>query len=168
MKTGQVIITNGPLILPLVNGEYPGHVFKVAAGETIELTTKVTLHTRAKVDYLQFITNGKSVAEIRLDQWAKENGELPKIEFAESGWMVIRAVCRSDQEYRYASTAPYYVQVDDEPRISRKAAQFFLDWTVELAKRIKKNPGSHPDVDLASLRNARDFWNSKVAAANAD
>ena len=40
------------------------------------------------------------------------------------------------QTYRYAMTAPYYVEFDYQPRISKQAAQFFLDWVYQRARQI--------------------------------
>ena len=173
LKSGAVIITNGPLLLPKVNRQLPGHTFETTESAPLELESTLTLHTREKVDYLQFIKNGSSVAEIRLDKWAKEGKtQLPKITFRESGWLQIRTVTRTDGAYKYAATAPWFVNVDETPRISRKAAKYFLDWVYDLARRIKKentkSPGYHPPEVIRDLRKARDFWKARVESANAE
>ena len=51
--------------------------------------------------------------------------------FDASGWLLVCAVTTNPQTYRFASTGPYYVEVGGQPRISRKSAQFFLDWVNE-------------------------------------
>ncbi len=68
---GSVVVSNGPLLVPSVNGQRPGYVFHGQDGEVIKLQTSLTLHTRTKIDYLQFIKNGHSVAEIRLDKFCE-------------------------------------------------------------------------------------------------
>ncbi len=169
LRAGRVVVTNGPLISdPRVNGELPGHVFHAAAGQTVALHPALNLATRDPVDYLEVIKNGQVEHEVRLDEWAREGGELPEVVFEESGWMLIRAVTAHPRTYRFASTGPYYVQIGSERRISRQAAQFFLDWVHERAGRVDL---ADPDQRAAVLRYhraARDFWQRVLAAANAD
>ncbi len=165
---GLVVITNGPLMAPRVNGEFPGHRFRAAAGESIELTTALSLHTREKIDYLQFVKNGQSVGEIRLDEWAKKkNQTLPTVSFDESGWMIVRAVTNHPDEYRYAATGPYYVEIGSDEdganvRISRSACQFFLDWVTQRSKMVR-------DDRLANQLQSRaiEFWSERRDSANA-
>ena len=39
--------------------------------------------------------------------------------------------------YRFATTAPYYVEIGDQPRISKTSAQFFLDWVDERGRQAE-------------------------------
>lgn len=167
VRAGRVMFTNGPLIIPAVNGKAPGHVFRADAGETVSLTPRLTLHAREKVNYLEFIKDGKSVEEIRLDDWVKAKGKLPPMEFSESGWFIIRAVTNVGETYRYASTAPYYIEIGEQPRISRESAQYFLDWVHDRAKHLKTTNDPHREALLPHLRTARDFWQERVDNANA-
>lgn len=167
LRKGRVMITNGPLIIPRINGELPGHVFRAAEEETVSLDVKLTLHTREKVDYLEFIKDGVSVREVRLDDWAKANGKLDPLEFDESGWLIVRAVTNHGDTYRYASTAPYYIEIGNKPRISRESAQFFLDWLIERAKILKSTNDAQRDLILPHLRAARKFWQQRLDTANA-
>ena len=43
LRAGRVVVTNGPLLRPRVNGELPGHVFRSQSGEVIELTVQLNL-----------------------------------------------------------------------------------------------------------------------------
>ena len=40
LRAGRVVVTNGPLLRPRVNGELPGHVFQGKLGEVIELSVQ--------------------------------------------------------------------------------------------------------------------------------
>ena len=137
LRDGRVVVTNGPLIRPNVEGEAPGHVFRAAAGQTIELEVGLTLSTRDKISYLEIIKNGRMAHQVRLDDWAQMGGKLPPVTFDESGWLMIRAATDVPDTYRYAATGPYYVEIGERPRISRASAQFFLDWVNERAGNIK-------------------------------
>jgi hypothetical protein len=149
-------------------GALPGHIFKADAGQDVELTIALNLSTRDKIDYLEVIQDGRTVHEVRLDQFAKANGKLPPVKFIRSGWMLVRAVTNNPVTYRFASSGPYYVEIGYERRISKKAAQFFLDWVDERARRIKLENADELSQVLAPHQRARDFWQTKVAQANAD
>jgi hypothetical protein len=167
LRAGQVVVTNGPLLRPLVNGELPGHVFR-GQGGVVELDVALKLSLRDKVDYLEIVKNGRVIHQVRLKDYAKAGGHLPKVVFQSSGWMLVRAIAKNPDTFRFASTGPYYVEIDDKPRISRQSAQFFLDWVHERARRIKLDDAEQKKEVIAPHRMARDFWQAKVDAANAD
>jgi hypothetical protein len=168
LRAGRVMVTNGPLLRPMVNGHPPGHVFTAAAGEILELSIQLNLSLREPIEYLEIVRNGRVVHEVRLDEYAEARGKLPPVHFEESGWMLVRAVTNHPKTYRFASSGPYYVEIDQKPRISRQSAQFFADWI-----RLREASLEHDvPVELAQLRKlyagARRFWETKVAEANAD
>ena len=168
LRAGRVVVTNGPMLRPLVNGERPGHVFTAYEGETVELDIGLQLAMREKVDYLEIVKDGEVVHEVRLDEWAKKNGELPPIKFDRSGWLIVRAVTNSPKTYRFAATGPYYVDIAGRPRISRKSAQFFVDWVAERTQRVKLEDETQRTAVLKYHRAARDFWEAILEKANAD
>jgi hypothetical protein len=168
LRAGRVVVTNGPVMQPTVDGHLPGHVFQAGQGETLELSIALNLSTREKIEYMEVIKDGRSVHEVRLDKWAEANGKLPPVRFTESGWMLVRAVTANEKTYRYATSGPFYVEIGYQPRISKKAAQFFADWTLERAKQIKLEPGEQRDAVMQYHRAARDFWESKLEKANAE
>ncbi len=167
LKAGRVVVTNGPLIRPNVEGEMPGHVFHAETGQQVELEVGLTLSTRDKVSYLQIIKDGELHQQVRLDDWAKAGGKLPLLTFHQSGWFLIRAVTDVSETYRFASTAPYYVELGYQRRISKSSAQFFLDWVNERAKNLKLEDEAKRDAVLKYHRIAQDFWQKMVAKSNA-
>jgi hypothetical protein len=168
LKAGRVVVTNGPVMQPRVNGHVPGHVFEAGQGDSLELSISLNLSTREKIEYLEVVQNGKVVHEVRLDKWAEANGMLPAVKFSESGWLLVRAVTDNGKTYRYATSGPFYVQIGYEPRISKKAAQFFYDWTFERAKQLKLEDPAEREEVLDYHRAARDFWKAKLDKANAE
>jgi hypothetical protein len=168
LRQGRSLVTNGPMMRAFVNGQVPGHVFRGYPGETVELETTLKLSTRESIAYLQIVKNGQTAAEVRLDELVKKQGELPKLKFTESGWMMIRAVCDNPKALRYATTAPYYVEFDGKPRISRRSCEFFVDWTMQRVADLEKNlkPSEHERV-LRYHRAAQKYWNQKLSEANA-
>jgi hypothetical protein len=167
-REGKVVITNGPMVRPTVEGHPPGHVFKAAAGEKVDLEIALTLSTRDKISYLEIVQDGRAVHQVRLDQWQNANGKLPHVVFEQSGWFLVRAVADTGKTSRFAMTAPYYVEIDETPRVSRASAQFFLDWIDEREKQLKIDDQSLREATLAEIKAARQFWKAIDAKATAD
>ncbi|MBW3595962.1 MAG: CehA/McbA family metallohydrolase [Planctomycetes bacterium] len=166
LRAGRVIVTNGPLLRPLVNGRLPGHVFHASAGQTVELETAVSLSTRDKIEYLEIIQNGNVAESVRLDDYVQAGGKLPTVKFTESGWMLIRAVANHEKTYRFALTGPYYVEFDSQPRISKESAQFFLDWANERAGQIRLDDPEKQRQVMQFHNAAVRFWQERVESAN--
>ncbi|MFH1267001.1 MAG: hypothetical protein ABIK89_14840, partial [Planctomycetota bacterium] len=69
---------------------------------------------------------------------------------------------------RFAMTGPYYVEIGYQPRISKRSAQFLLDWVCQRARQIKlADPAQQREV-LECHRRARDVWQERVDQANAE
>lgn len=168
LRAGRVVVTNGPLIRPHVNGKLPGHVFQAQAGQEVTLDIALKLSTREKIEYLEIIKNGQVHREVRLDEYARSGGRLPKVTFDESGWMLIRAVTNQEKTYRFASTGPYYVEIGNQPRISKRSAQFFVDWVYERARQIKLDDAEKQEEVMAYHRKARDFWEDLARRATTE
>jgi hypothetical protein len=171
LRAGRTVVTNGPLIRPSVEGHPPGHIFHADAGETLELEIGLSLSTRDKISYLEVIQNGRTAHSSRLDQWKQNQGKLPPLKFTESGWFLIRAVADEPTTYRFAMTAPYYVQIGDQPRISRTSAQFFVDWCAERSnvpvRQAYLSAETEPGQSIAQWRRAEEYWTTVLKNANA-
>ncbi|HWC89177.1 MAG TPA: CehA/McbA family metallohydrolase, partial [Pirellulales bacterium] len=168
LRAGQVVVTNGPLLRPSVQGELPGHVFQAGAGDELELEIGLTLSTRETVHYLEIIKDGKVAQSIRLADYVQQGGRLPKLKFKESGWFLIRAVTDTPGTYRFASSGPYYVQVGYTPRVSRASVQFFLDWLNERAATLKIEDPAQLAAVTKQYGEARDYWEKLLAKANSE
>jgi hypothetical protein len=167
LHNGRVVVTNGPLLRPQLNGQLPGQVFRGRPGETLSLEVTLQLSTQDKVRYLEIIQNGRPVHQVRLEDWVKQSGQLPPVVFDRSGWVLVRAVAEHPRGYRAALSGPYYVEFD-EPRISRKAAEFFLDWVYQGAQRIRLDDPEQQRAVLLEHRQARDFWRERVDRSTVD
>jgi hypothetical protein len=168
VRAGRVVLTNGPLIRPNVEGEAPGHVFRADAGQEIELEIGLTLSTRDPISYVEVIKDGRLAYSARLAEWSKSGGRIPPLRFTESGWLLIRAVCDVPDTYRYAMTAPYYVQIGDRFRVSKTSAQFFLDWATERMANLKLDNPHEREAVLKYHRQAVKYWQDMVSRANAE
>ena len=168
LRAGRCFVTNGPLILPMVREEYPGEVFTASGGEVLKFTPQLQLFTRDKISYLEVVKNGEVAGTIRLKDWAQSGGRLPEVTFERSGWFLLRAVTDNDKTFRFVSTAPYYVKIGAEDRISRRSVQFFLDWIDERTKNLKIDNADQKAEVLAQWEQARQFWQQRMERANAE
>lgn len=167
-RAGRVVVTNGPLLRPSVSGKLPGHVFRAGDGEEVSLEIDLRI-TTGEPGYLEIIKNGDVEHSVRLDEWAAKEGRLPPVVFDQSGWLVIRVVSENDRTFRFASTGPYYVEIGErDRRISRRAAQFFLDWVEERIQRLDLTDPEHQAEVRAEHEQARAFWADLVQRANAE
>ena len=164
LEAGRVTVTNGPLLRPTVEGRLPGYTFQADEGEPVELEIGLTLSTRDPISYLEIIKNGEVEKTIPFADYAS-TGQLPKIRFEKSGWFLLRAVNDMEQTYRFAMTAPYYVQVGYDRRISRSSVQFFIDWIDE---RLKQLGADAQAEQLDAYRRAKVFWEDLAKKANAE
>ncbi len=165
LRRGRVVVTNGPMLRPKINGALPGEVFRATSGDTLSLEPTLKLALREHIDYLQYVKDGKVIRSIRLSQ---VKGSLPSVEFKQSGWFLIRAVAEHPKTFRFASSGPYYVEFDGKRRVSKRSAQFFLDWLTERARQLPREPAEQFQETIEEFRAARDYWKSLVAQANAE
>ena len=127
LRAGRSFVSNGPLLRCRVNGELPGHVFTAAEGKTTSFEISASLSTRDPISSLEIIKNGKVERSVPFAEWQK-TGSLGKLNFDESGWFLVRAITDNPKTFRFASTAPYYVEIGKtKRRISLASAKFFLD-----------------------------------------
>lgn len=168
LKAGRVVVTNGPLMRPLVNGKLPGHVFEAEAGEKVTLQATLSLSVQDKVEYLEIVRDGLVIENVPLDEYAKRGGRLPEVEFTESGWMLIRAVTNNPKTYRLASSGPFYVEIGGARRISKASTQFFIDWLIERQQLVQLDDPQKRDDVLRYYRGAQKYWEAVFAASNAD
>jgi hypothetical protein len=160
LRSGRVMVTNGPLLRPEVFHERPGHVFESPAGQPLELEMGLHLATKEKIAYLEIVQNGRVAHEVRLDEFAK-TGRLPPIRFETSGWCLARVVTEAADAYRFAMTGPFFVELGGQKRISRRSAEFFVKWAEE---RLAQAEPSEKQMH----REAVEYWQAIAGRSNAE
>lgn len=168
LRAGRVFVTNGPLLRPRVNGQLPGHVFAEPAGKAIDLEIQADLTTRDTIRTIEIIKNGRVERAVPFEEWAR-SGTLGKVRFEESGWLLVRTIVDNPKTFRFASTAPYYVEIgDSKRRISKASARFFLDWVEQRLQQIRLEDPAQREEVLAYHRSARQFWQERLTQANSE
>ncbi|MGC6445475.1 MAG: hypothetical protein ACON5J_03555 [Rubripirellula sp.] len=162
---GKSVVTNGPLLRPKLAGHIPGHVFQGASGEKLILQPELNLSVRDPVDYLEVIHNGDVHYSARLDEFAKAGGVIPAIEAVESGWVTLRVVTLHENHFRAAMSSPWYIEFDNQPRITRESIEFFQKWQTEHESRLKKLSVEEIERHKAFVIAARSFWEARKEMA---
>lgn len=146
LAQGRSFVTNGPLLFVRVNQQLPGHTFRMSAGESLQLELDVHVYSSEKLSGVELVHNAKVVGQGRPD----DSGQVrfDPTQLSEAGWFLIRARTVEPRTYQFASTAPFYVEVaGGEPRISRRAAEFFERWVSERVAQIRKGGEGQPRLD---------------------
>jgi hypothetical protein len=166
LRAGQSFVTNGPLLRVAADGKWPGHVF--ASAEPLEIELRGSLEGRDRVPALEVIRDGKPERTAGADEFAR-TGSLGRLRFERSGWFLVRAIADERKTFRFASTAPWYVEVGGaKSRISRSSVRFFLDWVDERIARVKESDPRKREEILEHHRRARAFWEELLKKADAE
>lgn len=167
LSRGNSFVTNGPLLIARADGHLPGHQFLLEDHQNKKVTVQVELTSLDPISELEVIRNGVVVNTITCNDERHQEHQV-ELELSGAGWFLIRGIANIDHTFRFASTAPWYVATEsDQSRISRRSAQFFLDWTRQRIARVKANV-TEPDrliQVIAPHRQAEQFWLQRVAAA---
>jgi hypothetical protein len=170
LKAGRSFVTNGPLLLCRAEGQLPGHVFSVDnKQDVINISLELSVTSNDVLREFEIIQNGKVVQRVPIA--GKSAERKTKISFSQSGWFLVRTIANEPRTFRFASTAPFYVELGEEnSRISRASAEFFLQWLAERRNNVEQ---SVSDLDqrqsvLVHHDNAEKFWRHLLAKANAD
>lgn len=167
---GRCFVTNGPLLRVTADGNLPGAVMKLAGEKPRDITLSIQLTSNDRVSAVEVIHNGKVVKMIACaDQTDQQLTATVQID--QPGWLLVRAIANVKNTFRFASTAPWYIEAESgQSQISRTSAQFFLDWVNERIERITTNVADAKERESVLFWHvqAREFWTKRVSAANAD
>jgi hypothetical protein len=135
----------------------------------MRITLSVALTSNDHVPALEVIHNGKVIKTIDCSPEIDQQKTVELV-FEEPDWFLVRGIVDVDHTFRFASTAPWYLERPGEPnRVSRAAATFFLDWEKQRIGRVKNN--AENEDDLAAVldwhEQALRFWSQRVREVNA-
>ena len=175
VKAGRTFVTNGPLLRVQADGQWPGHVFSAKNGNRVSVRLSVRLTSNDPVRAVEVVKNGEVVRTIPV-KWNAETGEAVvsgadagTVDFDASGWFLLRTIVENPVTFRFASTAPFYVEIGARRRISRQSVTFFRDWVDERIARIKKSvtDARQRAEILRDHEAARTYWEKRLSEANA-
>lgn len=161
LRAGRSFVTNGPLLLVRANGALPGHVFRAAPGQQLDIALTATIAAQDPISTIEVVRDGRVTRAVPFAEWQK-TGSLGTLHFSDSGWFLVRAIADLTHTFRFASTAPFYVEVGARRRVRRASAQFFLDWVEERARQIQIADPTRRTAVLQHHNHARAFWSNLV------
>jgi hypothetical protein len=167
-RQGRSFVSNGPLLRGRAAGKLPGHVFSAPAGEEVNVELTVQFTSQDAVRAIEIVKDGRVERTVPLED-ATRSGGLGRVSFKKSGWFAVRAMVDHPKTFRFAHTAPYYVEIGkDKHRVSKTSAQFFQDWTSERLQQLSRIGNANQRQELLEqVEHAKKFWEQRVAEANA-
>jgi hypothetical protein len=170
LSRGRCFVTNGPLLLVTADSELPGGRIQLQPGERRRVRLDIQLTSQDPIRELALIKNGTTVHTI---QCSDELTHRHTFEVTVEGpsWFLVRAIADVENTFRFAATAPWYVEIPgSQHHISRTSAQFFLDWVDERIQRVKANVEDESKLAqvLTWHEAARTFWTERLKMANAE
>jgi len=167
LQAGRCFVTNGPLLQVKANDNWPGHVLTAPAGKTVAVNLKMDITSRDGISSIDVISNGRVVRTLSPAELENNEGQL-QLEFPESGWFLVRVLTDVKHTYRFAMTAPFYVEIGEQKnRISKTSAKLFLDWVSSAKENAKQSPPEKQAAIAHYHRRAIRFWQKRLAEANA-
>lgn len=167
---GRSFVTNGPLLVCRANGKLPGHVFRAENPVEATLRLEIDLTSLDGIPAVEVIRNGEVVERLKTGIGPQQSLSTT-LSLTGSGWFLVRAVTDRSETFRFASTAPFYVEVaGTPPRISRRSAEFFLSWAQEREERVRRaltDPNEARQV-LEHHDAAIRYWRDVAGRANAE
>ncbi|HWP04425.1 MAG TPA: hypothetical protein VNN72_01725 [Polyangiaceae bacterium] len=170
LAQGRSFVTNGPLLLVEANKQPPGSILRAENAPTLSVELGVELTSVDPIAAVELVRDGAVTGKGSYDP-STQRVTFPPLVFEKSGWFLLRALTSRTDTFRFASTAPFYVEVGAVPRrISRAAVKFFRAWTEE---RIAAIEGSPLDPEKAKIlvsfqREGANVWDRLLTEANAD
>lgn len=168
VRAGRSFVTNGPLLVVRADGRYPGSEFRVPPRGRIRIRLTATLRGEDTIKHLEVVRDGKVVGTVAPGPPGQQFA-VGALEFTEAGWFLVRAIAEEERTFRFASSAPFWVESAREPqRISRSAVRFLAEWLEERAARVQLESPTQRAETLAELDAARVFYEKRLAEANVD
>jgi len=168
LKAGRSFVTNGPLLLVRAGDKLPGEIFESRAPQKIRLD--VQLITRDRVPQIEIIQDGE-IAQILKCSSDREQQLTAEVPVSRSGWFLVRAIAENPNTFRFASTAPFYVEIGAaKTSVSRKSCEFFQKWAEErlaALREILTREEERREV-LPHHEAAIEFWVQRGRRANRD
>jgi hypothetical protein len=140
------------------NGLHAGSTLQ--SNQPFDVTIEGQIDARDPIAAIEIVQNGR-IEQVR---------SLPAtVRIEESGWFLIRVRSDVPNTFRFASTAPWYVEVGGKkPAGIRSACEFFRQWTEERIDQLRQKLASEQERRevLPVFEAASQFWADQAAKAD--
>jgi hypothetical protein len=162
LKKGRSFVTTGPVLLTTVDGRDPGSVFQQREGAVRRFRVQGRAVCAKPLEVIEIIQNGDVVATISPSNaptflGAHQSTIDVQVEVSETSWLAARCVEKtSEGRRRFAHTAPWHIQVGDEPIRPLRVEVDYLMHRVQ--REIDRNRGLLPAEALAEYEEALSIY----------
>jgi hypothetical protein len=131
LAAGRSFVTTGPMLFATVNDRQAGEVFRQPARPQLYRVAG-TLVSQAPMAFIEVLQDGVAVRTLMPQNRSTPEGAhtstfSTEVSFDQSGWLAVR--CweeRPNGRFRWAHTAPWHIEVADQPVRPRREEQAFL------------------------------------------
>jgi hypothetical protein len=171
LASGRSFVTNGPLLLVTANGRLPGEVLRPDAAGPVPITLDVRVLGDDPLEAIEVVRDGLVVERIA-GKDVRERVRPRSLSFAASGWFLVRAIAAVPATFRFASTAPFYVEIgSSRSTIHRDDVEFFMRWIDDRIAALEQDNQGHlrdpqkKEQVLAPHRQAQRFFKERLREA---
>jgi len=131
LRAGHSFVTTGPMLLATADQRLPGEVFRKDGGP-VKLAVAGSVISEQPLAFIEVIRNGLPVLTFmptnqRTADGACVSSFAGEVAFDGSGWMVVRCwEDRPGKRFRFAHTAPWYVEIAARPLRPRSEQRAYL------------------------------------------
>jgi len=168
LDRGESFVTTGPMLLIQVNGMNPGKVFRAGAGKQLCRIRGEAL-SEWPLDRIEIVVNGALTRTIKPAKKTREAGGYTsaideELTIERSSWFAVRCYeTRPQARIRFAHTAPFYVEIPNQPLRPPQVEIDFLIRRVE--EQIDRNQSVLPPAALDEYREALRIYRAVKEAA---
>jgi hypothetical protein len=158
LNQGRSFVSTGPMLLAQVNGREPGHTFRHTKSGPQEYLIRGAALGALPLRRIEIIVNGVVVRAVKpANRKTRRHGYESRIEeklkITGSAWVAVRCFeDRADRRVRFAHSAPFHVEVADQPLRPRRAEVAFLIQRVK--EQMTRSAAVLPPAALAEYREA--------------
>lgn len=143
LDAGRSFVTTGPMLLAKLNGQHPGHAFKQeATPRQYEVAGSVL--SQEPLESIDLVANGRVAHKIapqnrRTQAGAYQTELKASVSIADGSWIALRCFeSRPNGRFRFAHTAPWFIEVPERPlRPGRQEAAWLVQRVREEIERSR-------------------------------
>ncbi len=162
LRRGRSFVTTGPMLFATLDGQHPGHTFSEAKPREEPYLLRIESVSRRPLDRIEVIVDGQVDQTLRPDagetarrtsSGAYEVVREVTLTIKESSWVAVRSFHDEGPEHlRFAHTAPWHIEIGDQPVRPRKPEVDFL--IRRLRDEIERNKDVLPEAAMAEFESA--------------
>ena len=175
IRTGDMFVTNGPLLQLEVDGVAMGDTLVLESGaEAVTVAGRV--QSIVPLDRIELVLGGRviSLGPVPSSADGTQFTFSQEVEIRSSTWLTLQAASEApihpiDDRFVQATTNPVWILKDGEPVRSSSAAEYFIRWIDKLSAMADAHPGWRSEAErmhvLGEFAEARRVYEVRMQEA---